>query len=68
VDIPVPYNMEFLESGKVLEGTTNFYSLMEEYNDSKKGKYRYIFYVYHNKTKDHSLGDRYKLIVEFEIK
>jgi hypothetical protein len=54
-----------LHAGKVKEEVDNLYSLVEKYNDSKKGKYRIIkdvwLYNYPNPP-------GYNLIAEFEVK
>ena len=46
-----------LHAGKLIEWEINLYSLVERYNDGKKGKYRYVKNVC-----------RYNLYAEFEIK
>jgi hypothetical protein len=52
----------FLLASETKEWDTNFYLLAEKYNNSKKGKYRYIKDFYLKNIDD------YDLIVEFEIK
>ena len=61
--IAMEWNFFFTDIGYILcagnakEGAMNLHSLAEEYNDSKKGKYRILKEV-----------GRYNLIAEFEIK
>jgi hypothetical protein len=64
VNIPInlkpTLELNILRKGKTVELQMNLYSLVEKYNNSKKGMYRII--------KSSSYNDPYPLYAEFEIK
>ena len=67
LDIMFPDNLLLLEAGEIRKGQFNL-SLIKEYNNGKKGKYRYVrrFGVSYSPSIPSQIG--LKLYVEFEIK
>jgi hypothetical protein len=63
INIPINSLPWYVNAGQILEEKIDLYSLVEQYNNAKKGKYRI--------GKNIQLGDetnQYDLVAEFEVK